>query len=288
MAHHSGLTTTDLHNPKGLQYAEDVSGFDSATWTNSGLIWNGDNWVAWKSGGTSTGGITGWQALTAGTGVGGLTGTYAISGSDAPTISVDGYVIISSNAESAQQHLLDSGSKYHNAYLSGQKVLDTFNHESYVISSNIYNRTWIDTFSGNVDTRIDAAGGTLAGEMVGNISGVSYAYGLKDMNFLSSQAISGGTIVGNYTRSVVSKTDNYTAVVGQIILSDATSNDIRIDLPQSPNSGDMVDVKRVDGSVYNVKVSGNSNTIDDDDTITMSFQYESNCFVSDGSNYYII
>ena len=48
--HHSGLTGTNLHNPKGLQYAEDISGFDSTDWTNSGLIWDGSNWVAWKSG----------------------------------------------------------------------------------------------------------------------------------------------------------------------------------------------------------------------------------------------
>jgi hypothetical protein len=35
------------------------------------------------------------------------------------TVSVTGYSTISSQAKSAQQHLLDSGSKYHKAYLSG-------------------------------------------------------------------------------------------------------------------------------------------------------------------------
>ena len=32
-------------------------------------------------------------------------------------------------------------------------------NDNYPGSSNIYNRTWIDAFSGNLDTRIDAAGG---------------------------------------------------------------------------------------------------------------------------------
>jgi len=71
-------------------------------------------------------------------------------------------------------------------------------NDNYPGSSNIYNRTWIDAFSGNLDTRIDAAGGgggELAGNMIGNISGDSYTYGLKDINFVSSQSVSGGTIV---------------------------------------------------------------------------------------------
>jgi len=38
---------------------------------------------------------------------------------------------------------------------------------------------------------------TLKGNLVGNLSGASYAYGLKDMDFVSSQAISGGSIRTN-------------------------------------------------------------------------------------------
>jgi len=62
---------------------------------------------------STTGGITGWQALTASDGsIAGLTGTYAISGTDAPSISVPGYSTISSQAQkayaSAQIALYDS------------------------------------------------------------------------------------------------------------------------------------------------------------------------------------
>ena len=39
--------------------------------------------------------------------------------------------------------------------------------------------------------------GALAGNLVGNLSGASYTYGLKDMDFVSSQSISGGTITFN-------------------------------------------------------------------------------------------
>jgi len=70
---------------------------------------------------------------------------------------------------------------------------DVFNHTLYSLSANLYNKTWVDAFSGNIDARIDAAGGTLAGSLAGNI-GSNFTYGLSGLKFVSSQNISGGTI----------------------------------------------------------------------------------------------
>jgi len=55
----------------------------------------------------------------------------------------------------------------------------------------------LSALSGSLSDRINAAGGILAGDLVGNLSGASYVYGLQDINFLSSQAISSNTTIGN-------------------------------------------------------------------------------------------
>lgn len=57
------------------------------------------------------------------------------------------------------QNILKSGNLYWSAYLSGQNVADIFYHNDYSYSGNIYNKDWINTFSGNIDTRIDALEG---------------------------------------------------------------------------------------------------------------------------------
>jgi len=61
------------------------------------------------------------------------------------------------NASSQRyEELLASGTKYTQAYASAQRVKDLFDHTLYIISSNLYNKSWIDSFSGNIDTRIDS------------------------------------------------------------------------------------------------------------------------------------
>jgi len=47
--------------------------------------------------------------------------------------------------------LIISGQEYSQAYASAQRVKDLFDSELYSLSSNLYNRTWINTFSGNVN-----------------------------------------------------------------------------------------------------------------------------------------
>jgi len=55
---HSELQGSQLHNPKGIQYAEDLDTFVSHSWHNSGLIWNEivGKWKAKPSGAGSAGG----------------------------------------------------------------------------------------------------------------------------------------------------------------------------------------------------------------------------------------
>jgi hypothetical protein len=80
------------------------------------------------------------QELTASTGLSPFTSTVKVSSNAAQTLTVLGYDTISSNAQAAQHHLLDSGTKYHGAYLSANKVLDTFDHDLYVASSIAINK----------------------------------------------------------------------------------------------------------------------------------------------------
>jgi hypothetical protein len=57
--HHYDLTGAQLHNPKGIHYAEDLLFWNSHKWKNSGLIWNetisGGRWCPKRSGSSSGG-----------------------------------------------------------------------------------------------------------------------------------------------------------------------------------------------------------------------------------------
>ena len=87
---------------------------------------------------------------------------------------------------------------------------------NYANSTNIYNTTWIDTFSGNVDTRIDALGGFLPANYMTSANIISnyvtstnaisryadssntqtkYMHSGLILNAISSTSISGGTIL---------------------------------------------------------------------------------------------
>jgi len=132
----------------------------------------------------ATGGISSWYDLSAGTGITPFGGSVSISGTQAESVSVLGYSTISSNAKKAQASAqialysetyssegdltsaLDdnyhpsgyviSGSEYSQAYASAQRVKDLFDHTKYSISTNLYNKDWIDTLSGSIDTRLDS------------------------------------------------------------------------------------------------------------------------------------
>ena len=93
---HSQLTSSQLHNPKGLQYAEDVLSFDSHDWHNSSLIWN-EPLGMWKAkpssgtGGTGTpGGADTQVQFNDGSSFGGDTAFTWIKGTN--TLTIDGSI----------------------------------------------------------------------------------------------------------------------------------------------------------------------------------------------------
>jgi len=87
--------------------------------------------------------------------------------------------------------LVISGSEYSQAYASAQRVMDLFNHELYSLSSNLYNTSWIDTFSGNIDTRIDALGSFDATLYITSANAISRF--ADSSNIVSRFVESGGT-----------------------------------------------------------------------------------------------
>jgi len=87
--------------------------------------------------------------------------------------------------------------------------------------------------------------------------------------------------------NVTSQSANYTASDGDIVLVDASSGGVTITLP-SPSSGAKVRVKKTDASTNTVTVSPSATeTIDGASSHTISKQYETYEYVSDGTNWYI-
>jgi len=101
-----------------------------------------------------------------------------------------------------------------------------FLHSGVTLNAISANRLWAGTgyisaqtgiyanFISANNSNLTTGGGsaTLAGDMVGNISGASYTYGFQDIDFISSQAISGGTFIGglHYPADYVVYKDNST------------------------------------------------------------------------------
>jgi len=84
-------------------------------------------------------------------------------------------------------------------------------------------RPWLDAKYKGTGATFSA---TLAGDLAGNLSGASFVYGLKDMDFVSSQAISGGTynITTPYTHIVYTDGTNYFARNGDTQKLSSNSN----------------------------------------------------------------
>ncbi len=90
-----------------------------------------------------------------------------------------------------------------------------------------------------------------------------------------------------YTIRVVTVTSNYTASNGDVVLANASAGAITVTL-QTPTSGAVINVKKIDGSANAVTIDGAGATIDGQTSIQITTQYESYTLVSDGSNWYII
>ena len=87
--------------------------------------------------------------------------------------------------------------------------------------------------------------------------------------------------------NVTSKTGNYTASDGDIVLVDASGGAVTITLP-SPTAGAKVRVKKTDASTNVVTVSPSAaETIDGASSDSISKQYETYEYVSDGTNWFV-
>ena len=167
---------------------------------------------------------TNWGTLTEGTGIAPIT-SVGVSGSGDHDVTVLGYTTISSNAQWAKNWLNVSGSQLSNFLASGDEYSTAYAERGSQIAGD--NLTWNGS-------QLDATAGdaTIAGDLDGNLSGASYTYGLKDIDFVSSQAISGGTIIGNLHYPVEyiiysSQGDGYYAKngkTGKIDYSDVSPN----------------------------------------------------------------
>lgn len=84
------------------------------------------------------------------------------------------------------------------------------------------------------------------------------------------------------------QTSNYTASNYDIVLADASSGNITITLP-SPASDLTVIIKKIDSSSNSVTIATpGSETIDGDNSRSITSQYTSRTVASDGTNYFLI
>jgi len=97
-----------------------------------------------------------------------------------------------------------------------------------------------------------------------------------------------GSDISSIYASVTTETGAYTASDGDLVLADASSSGFTVTLP-SPNAGDVVTVKKIDSSTNAVTIATpGAETIDGHSTITISAQFASRDFVSDGTNYFMV
>ena len=93
------------------------------------------------------------------------------------------------------------------------------------------------------------------------------------------------TAPGGWT--VTKVTANYTASDGEIVLVDASGGAVTVTLP-TPSSGARVRVKKIDASTNTVTVSpSGTETIDGASSHSISQQYETYEYVSDGTDWYV-
>jgi len=94
--------------------------------------------------------------------------------------------------------------------------------------------------------------------------------------------------IGSIYASVTTETGAYTASDGDLVLADASSSGFTVTLP-TPSAGDVVAVKKIDSSSNAVTIATpGAETIDGHSTITISAQFASRDFVSDGTNYFMV
>lgn len=102
-------------------------------------------------------------------------------------------------------------------------------------------------------------------------------------------SVRGVHLAGEYSRA--NKTDNYSAGNEMVILVDASDSAITITLPSaSTNQSKVYYIKKTDSSINSVIIEGNDTleTIDGEEEISLTLQYQYVTVICDGSNWYII
>lgn len=129
----------------------------------------------------------------------------------------------------------------------------------------------------------------ISGETVAKLSSLSQSLGVTydgnnnvDNNSTNNRLDALESSVGT---TVITANANYTVVSGDGII--LASNSAIITLP-SPVSGVQVKIKKLDATDKIVIATPLSETIDGEDEIWISTQYESITVVTDGTNWYIV
>ena len=91
-------------------------------------------------------------------------------------------------------------------------------------------------------------------------------------------------LVEHVYRNVQTKSANYTANIGDVVLA---SNTITISLPSGHSAGDRVIVKNIGTGTITIDGDG-AETIDGSATYDLNYQYESVTCISNGTNWYLI
>ena len=91
-------------------------------------------------------------------------------------------------------------------------------------------------------------------------------------------------LVEHVYRDVQTKSANYTANIGDVVLA---SNTITISLPSGHSSGDIITVKNIGTNTVTIDPNG-AETIDGSATHELNYQYEAVTCISDGTNWYLI
>jgi len=91
------------------------------------------------------------------------------------------------------------------------------------------------------------------------------------------------------TYNVLTKTIDYTALIGDFILAVASTVNLTITLPTAiGNIGKEINIKKIDSTSYSIIVDANgTQTIDGILTQIITGQYATMTIVSDGSNWFI-
>jgi len=101
-----------------------------------------------------------------------------------------------------------------------------------------------------------------------------------------------GTMQAKGIKRQVTTTTNSTyavATTDHIVLADATSGAITVNLPAASTTGRELVVKKVDSSANAVTIDGNgAETIDGATTQVISVQYDAVKIVSDGTEWWIV